>query len=100
MLRGPPTPKCESKLPSSADAVISVPFAGPGAGSAKLGWLKVLKKLVRNSNPTRSPTLNVLCREKSQAFNPGAAKGSRGQLPKVPGAGKANELREAYGCVK
>jgi hypothetical protein len=37
MLRGPPTPKCESKLPSSADAVISVLFAGPGAGSAKLG---------------------------------------------------------------
>ncbi len=35
MLRGPPTPKCESKLPSSAVAVIVVLKSGDG--SAKFG---------------------------------------------------------------
>ena len=44
-----------------------------------------LKKLVRNWNAKRSPTLKVLCRDISHAFNPGAVKGLRGPLPNVPG---------------
>lgn len=58
MFRGPPTPKCESKLPSSAVAVMCVVMSGDG--SAKFGWLNALKKLVLNSNPYRSANRNVL----------------------------------------
>src|SRR5438270_718551 len=65
-------------------------------GLEKFGWLKELKNSVRNWSRKRSVIMNCLKRLRSTIWIPGPWNLFGAQVPKVPGAGTANDA----GCTK